>query len=618
MREAEGRPARRWLLVLTLTALFVGLAVFQTWSAWGTRQTVLIGGGDEPDWTGTAWTWWWTFYAIRHGLNPIDCPVVFHPIGQSPVAWYNLLDGLIGGPLMYAFGPATGYNATVVVALASCGLGGWTLARLVGASPLAAVLAGIAIQTSNYVLYEVQAGRISQAFLVFWLVGLGMLDRLLRGRDSRRLAIAAGLAVALTHLEYWFYGLFLTFAAIILLVAWAKRFDGEIGRRLLLAAGVAIGVVAPFVISLVRRFDQLPGVGRAAEAWIDYGALDRDEFSLANAIHESSGLLWVFRSTTGQLADRSLAAPLLLLAFAGLLYKPLGRLRWLALLAFGWVMALGPYVRWFDGTVLPLRLPYLAFYDWFPFFSRLWWPGRFAPFVVAGAAVLAALHVDLLSQALERWRAGSGRLLTVGITVATALWILETSPYMPLLSDPPRSVDSRVYPMMDGPILTTPVLGTDSRARHLLWFQIVHEQPILTGLGAHLEGHRPPGYEDYVRGNSLLRALAAVSAGEVVAGPVRAADVDALIDDGFRWAVVDARAFLQGWQPKFGRAFSQVFMALWGPPDVRGSSASAWRVEPITGDITLPYIEPVRVVGPGATPNPRGGAVIDETTSTSR
>lgn len=598
------KTVTRWLGNAAPALFFVALALAQTWGVLSSHHPVLIGGGEEPDWTGTAWTWWWTFYALRHGQNPLDCDMVFHPVGQSPVAWYNVLDGLIGGPLMYALGPLRGYNATVLVALASAGLGGWALGRMIGLSSLAALVLGAAIQTSNYLASEIEPGRVSQAFVVFWLVALGLLDQLLRGRGDRRLAVAVGVAFALTHLEYWFYGLFLDFAAVILLVAWARRFDADIGRRLALAAGVAAALVAPFVISLISRFDQLPGVTRAEESWIDYGVIDRGEFSLANAIHESSSPIWPFATAVGQINDRSLSAAVALLALGGLLFRPAGRLRWLALLAFGWVMAMGPYLRWMDGTIYPLRLPYLAFYDWFPFFSRLWWPGRLALFLVVGAAALAALHTDMLASWLERrrvWLGTATRVAALGIVTWAGL---TTGAYLPFRGDPPRIYERKAYEQLDGALLTTPVLGVDSRARHLLWFQIFHELPMLTGLGAHLQGHRPADYEAYIRNNSLLAALARVSEGEQAQGIVRAADVDALLDVGYRWAVVDARAYLQGWSPAYVKAFSAVFQALWGAADVRAGTVRAWRIERLAEDRELPQIELVVPTGAEATPGP--------------
>ena len=53
---------------------------------------LILGGGDQPDWTGTAWAYWWTGYAITNGINPFDGQWNFYPIGQRPLAQYNLLE----------------------------------------------------------------------------------------------------------------------------------------------------------------------------------------------------------------------------------------------------------------------------------------------------------------------------------------------------------------------------------------------------------------------------------------------------------------------------------------------------------------------------------------------
>ena len=46
------------------------------------------------------------------------------------------------------------------------------LVRVVGVSYWPAIFAGIAMETSSFLLLEVEHGRLSQALLLFWLLGL--------------------------------------------------------------------------------------------------------------------------------------------------------------------------------------------------------------------------------------------------------------------------------------------------------------------------------------------------------------------------------------------------------------------------------------------------------------
>ena len=132
----------------------------------------LIGGGDQPDWTGTAWAYWWTGYAIEQGQNPFDGTFNYFPLGQQPIAQYNLLDAFLAYPFLKLLGVRIGYNLFATLIVYSSAWGMHILARVAGASLLPAIFAGIALETSSFLLLELQHGRLSQALLIFWLLGL--------------------------------------------------------------------------------------------------------------------------------------------------------------------------------------------------------------------------------------------------------------------------------------------------------------------------------------------------------------------------------------------------------------------------------------------------------------
>ena len=127
----------------------------------------LIGGGDQPDWTGTAWAYWWTGYAIEQGQNPFDGTFNYFPLGQQPIAQYNLLDAFLAYPFLKLLGVRLGYNLFATLIVYSSAWGMHILARVAGASILPAVFAGIALETSSFLLLELQHGRLSQALLIF-------------------------------------------------------------------------------------------------------------------------------------------------------------------------------------------------------------------------------------------------------------------------------------------------------------------------------------------------------------------------------------------------------------------------------------------------------------------
>ena len=103
--DSENTLSKR-LLRHGIYLLLAFLICYRGWFGNG----LILGGGDQPDWTGTAWAYWWTGHAITNGINPFDGQWNFYPIGQRPLAQYNLLDALLAWPLIQFFGVRVGYN----------------------------------------------------------------------------------------------------------------------------------------------------------------------------------------------------------------------------------------------------------------------------------------------------------------------------------------------------------------------------------------------------------------------------------------------------------------------------------------------------------------------------
>lgn len=579
---------RAFGLLLLAPAVYMVTAVTITWEAW--KGTVaLVSGGDHADWTGTLWTYWWTAKALSEGMNPVVGSWNFYPLGISPVAQYNLLDAVLAAPFLWLLGPIRGFNVFAVVLLASSALAMDRLARGAGASRAGALVAGLGLELSTFVGLETYEGRFSQILLAPMLLGLLSLFRLSRGEGGVGRAVLTGLLVSATLLGYWYYGLFLVLGAIPLWLAEVRRWDRRRLGLLALAAAITALLCGPVVIALIRSFDALPGMARPMDTSLfDYGDYGRGSFGLSMAINQSLWPGWPLSTSGSPTDDHRIALVLLLLGLGGLPWGPRGRLRWAALLALGYVLALGPYVRDQAGAPHPWKLPYLFLYDHTPLLDRLWWPERFSILAWIGLCVLAALHLDRFVEALRR----RGRLLGHVAVAAAALALgwdaLYRNSFLPVAAEPGRPVTLPVYRNLSGPIVTVPVLGQDPSSRHLLWFQIFHGQPILSGLGAHLAGHRPAGYEDYIYNNGLLRALAAVSEGTGGGQTVLPEDIDALRRDGFVWAVLDPMALTGTSRTELSRIFNEIFTRLWGPPDIPKGHTAAWRVSPINAPVTMP------------------------------
>ena len=81
--------------VLAAALVFVVVAFLVTAPAWTGPAGAIVGGAEEPDWTGTMWVYWWTGFSLRHGLNPFDATWNYFPVGQAPLSQYNLLDAFV-------------------------------------------------------------------------------------------------------------------------------------------------------------------------------------------------------------------------------------------------------------------------------------------------------------------------------------------------------------------------------------------------------------------------------------------------------------------------------------------------------------------------------------------
>ncbi len=588
----------RWAGDAAAILALVGLA------AWAVSPALvdggLVGGGEQPDWTGSLWAMWWVGHAVTTGRSPLVAADDFFPTGQAPAAWYNLLDGALGAPLVGLLGPERGYDVACLVALATAGLGAYALARASRAGPAGALVAGAAVTASPWLLLELTQGRIAQVLVLAPLLALAGLVRV---RDGAGLGVAAlaGLAVAASALTYWFAGLFVALGAGALLAAPGAAPRRAAARGFAAAALVAGLLCLPFAVPLAVDFAAQPGVARAVPEALDHGEWGRGSFGLNVAIARAAGVAWPVYTGPADPVDLRLPLSVVILAVVGAALPADGprRGRWLALLGLGWALMLGPWPRNPAGGLLPVPLPWLALHELLPFFDRLWWPVRASVLAVPAVGLLAARGVGAVTGRLParaRWPAAGGLAVLVLLEIGVA------GAYLPVTRGPAPPLERALYAGLDGALVTTPVLGRSSHGRHVLWAQAAHGLPISGGLGDHLPEHVPDAHRAYVETNGLLAALHAVSQGVAAPAEVTPADVQALLDDGFRWVVVDPVAYRPGREGAWARAFRQVLEPVWGRETHASGRAAAWRITPIDAPVTLPAIAPVEADLPPETP----------------
>ena len=74
-------------------------------------------------------------------------------------------------------------------------------------------------------------------------------------------------------------------------------------------------------------------------------------------------------------------------------------------------------------------------------------------------------------------------------------------------------------------------------------------------------------------------------------------DVDALIDDGFEWIVVDPANFSPGLEAKWAFAFSSFCTQIWGTPSTQAAGGYGWKITKLHQPVVISDIAPVERLG---------------------
>jgi hypothetical protein len=576
-QDQQGRP---WLALLICLMLAFGM----TAPAWLAEVPSFIGHWDALDLPGSIWAHWWAAEALSSGANPFVDTVSFRPIGLDPVLQYNLFDALLGAPWISIFGVVVGYNIATIVALCTTGLGAYALGRSVKLSGTSAIFVAVAIQSSSAVSLELYEGRLSQFLLVFFLLGLALLNRLLHEPPRASIALGLGICTAATALVYWYAGLFFLIAAgaftLVGGVQWTRK------RLAWLLCSVAIGavIVMPFVLDLVGQWDALPGMARATAG----GSAHTNAVSLKSgheiAIENSRWFLWPFLSRAHQEAGHQLSIILWVLVGVAARLKGVRLAGWGAVAAIGWMLALGPVYHGYD-TTSEIAAPFGWLKASSAVFSRLWWPQRFEILTVIGVSVIAGLG-------LEHWLHGRKRApwwwaLSLVCLIADAPL---RSGLLPVRASAAPQTHPELYRGLSGAVITTPIRPSVRILNHQRWAQTQHGMPILNGNGEHIEGHAPSAWIAWVDNSRILSGLITLGTDKALSMTVHPGDVQYLLDGEFRYVSVDPTVYGSRAGKNWAATHAAVFSQLWGKPVQRYRGGAVWEIQPITEDIPISVV----------------------------
>jgi hypothetical protein len=405
MRQpARPRVRRRVARASIAVAVNATLAVVTTWPlALDWRSRIPLGAervATVPQFN--LWTLRWNADRFEHLYRGYWNAPIFWPIdGAFARSEAQPLTGLVYTALR-PFGGGTGaYNLTLWCLLVLNGLALSLLARRLGASFPAVLLAGALGQSLAFVFNELGVLQLVPLFPV-WL----LIERVVayRQRPSTARLAGAGACLGALALVSGYYALFTLLAVVLagpILLAGAAR-PAVLARDVTAALAVAVALAAPF--SLAQRS------ATAGERWTDETVRSNSARAVDWLQHEDATV----RVPWARARDGGTAlfpgAFLLALAVVGVAAPGRHRRVAVASVAAALLLALvslGTRLRWGDVA------PYEFLRDHVAGFDRLRSPFRAAAITQAFVATLAALGLAWA------WRRPAGRIIAVAFVVAS-------------------------------------------------------------------------------------------------------------------------------------------------------------------------------------------------------
>jgi hypothetical protein len=512
-------------------------------------------GVEYVDHYGTQWFYWFVEHQLETGQGVGHTDLYFHPWGKDIFlhTGANVLDGYLALPFRRLLGPTLGYNVVVLLGLASAGVAFWFLARDHTEDRAAALLCSVLFALSPFVLFELVEGRPTQAVLT--LPVLFLLFVLRSGRRPGLLSpVLAGILLALTGYQYWFYAFFGGMVCLAHgLWCFAVPAQGAGGRGRLLGRHVLIAAVALALTAPVG----LPLVTLAAEAGQVPGLLDVDRWGLFSSppitveeqtiglflwqpLRRYAGFYVIEAGPQERLLAQAVLVPLSsLLALAFLLRRP-GRLprgALVAMIVMAASLAMGPIVLLHD-LVLPNPF-FIGLVKTVGFLRRLWWPARAAAYL---AVLLGLANLALLAWAASRGpRARLAAALLLSVAWGAELYLADLLPYPSWNAAIPAGYRCLAHGP-PGAIMELPYSWTQAH----LYYQTAHGRPIMGGMLENNEVFTPAEVRALMEDNGMVSGLFAAAKLEEVDPRWSAEDAQAIHDLGYRYVVAQKDAFYHG------------------------------------------------------------------------
>jgi hypothetical protein len=483
---AVGEPRSRRAHVAALLG-YLALTVALLWPAirWF-AQRPMVGTGDSSVFY---WAWWAQPRALLDGNDPFVTDQLFFPVGADlALTTTTPLIAVATAPVRAVLGPAAQINLVQLGSFWLSAVGAYLLAVRLVHHRGAAFVAGVAFAMAPYRFFH-QSDHLNLIHTGFLPFGVLALLRLLEVPSWRR-AVALGAVVGAAFITDPHIAA-LTLTCLVPTVVAERARLLEQRRAVGLAVVVAVVIAAPLLVPALRATASGEGSAVDPDVMVLYSS-DPVRWLLPPTDHPVLGA--VSESIGGRHPDEGVAHPawgMVALAVIGASSTWFAtRRRWVALVAIGGILSLGPFLKIGD-RVLDVPLPYRALVE-LPGIETMRAAGRFAIVAVLAIDVLAAVGIVTL---LRRW--GRERVILVGVL---ALVLFELWPPVPAhrSDDVPEPYEHIAASSNPGAVLELPLQwstgeviigdtaprGLDGRIPDHSIFMVyatVHEHPLVSG-----------------------------------------------------------------------------------------------------------------------------------------
>lgn len=507
---------------------------------------MFIGEG-STDAYGTQWFYWFIGHQLDAGEGLLHSEMFFYPWGKDIYAHTgaNLLDAVLALPLRSLLGPVLGYNTWVLLGVGLTGLAGARAARALGGD---AFVGGILCALAPYALIELAEGRPTQGILL--LPTLFIWWMLESRTSSWRAPIAAGIALGLCGLQYWYYALFGGIIALCFGVSQSLAKPRMLGRFALMAT-VSLIICLPAAWPMLSLVDsgEVPGL-LDISSWTFQETLtvtaEGDAVQLMSWqpwTGAGAALSWEAAGDSSLRSSRTLT-PLLLWPLVALGWWRMPERRSVgATVLLAAALSIGPVLL--ISSLHLVNPVYVALTKQIEVMQRLWWPVRMLGLLVPLLAILAAVGV---AQFAARYRPLIG--IAVLAVLASSARANRLLPFPGWDSEIPAGYQC-LAEGPEGAILDLPFHFSQAH----LYYQTHHGRPMFGGMLEGREAFAPPEHTALLTDNDFVQWLIAARDPTRERPDINEADRQELGALGYRYVVLqkDAYRHLQGLSRTTGR-----------------------------------------------------------------